>query len=183
MINKKGALELSINTLVIIIISLVILGAGISLMYQFISGAESIKASLDAKTEAELERLLVNQGERVALPLHVAEIERGDSHVFGIGILNVLGENEEFVIKVNLKKVIDENEKDITSTIKKSAVEAWLMYVAEPIFIADGAHHSEPILVNVPDDAVKGQYVFAAIVERISGDDYGNPQLFYAVVK
>ena len=90
---KKGALGLSVETLVIIIISLVILSAGITLIYQFISGAEDIKAQLDQKTQEELDRLLVTQGKKVALPMHVATIRRGESHVFGIGILNTFDEN------------------------------------------------------------------------------------------
>ena len=65
---KKGALGLSIETLVIIIISLVILSAGITLIYQFISGAEEVKAQLDQKTQDELDRALTAQGKKVALP-------------------------------------------------------------------------------------------------------------------
>src|SRR3989338_1661935 len=88
--NHKGAIELSVNTLVVVIISLVILAGGITLLYKFIAGAEEIKADLDARTTEELERLLVQQGKKVALPLHVADVERGKTHVFGLGILNAL---------------------------------------------------------------------------------------------
>ena len=183
MADKKGAIELSINTLVIIIISLVILAGGITLIYNFIGGAGSIKGTLDQRTESELERLLVNQGEKVALPLHVAEVYRGESHVFGIGILNVKGKSEQFKIEAGIKKVVDEIDKDITSSVNKQNINKWLLYNTDPITIADGDHHKEPIEVNVPEESVPGQYIFSAVVKTALGESYGNPQLFYVNVK
>ena len=120
---KRGAIGLSINTLVVIIISLVILGLGVSLLYQFIADAEDIKGQLDRKTEEELERLLVSQGQRVALPLHTANIYRGESHSFGIGILNTLENNENFRLIITFSGAYDENQNIITDSI---TMEEWL---------------------------------------------------------
>ncbi|MEK6969838.1 MAG: hypothetical protein AABW48_05410 [Nanoarchaeota archaeon] len=181
--NKNGALDLSINMLIIVIISIVILSSGIVLMYQFISGAEEIKTSLDQKTNEELERLLVNQGERVALPLHIADVSRGDTHIFGLGILNTLGINQEFLITIELRRVSDETEHEITDKINKAEVQEWLLYNSQPIFIAEGNNVKEPILVSVPKNVVTGQYIFIAKVRTALGNDYGNPQQFYVNVR
>ncbi len=180
--NKNGGIDISINMLVIVIISLVILSSGIILMYQFIGGAEEIKMDLDQRTNDELERLLVNQGERVALPLHIADISRGDIHVFGLGVLNTLGTNQEFLITIELKRVSDETEQEITAKINKAEVQDWLLYNTQPIFISEGSNIKEPILVSVPKNAVKGQYIFIAKVNTALGADYGNPQQFYVNV-
>jgi hypothetical protein len=88
------------NMLVVIILSLVILVGGVAFLYKLIAGAEQIKTDLDYRTQAELERLLVEQGQQVALPFRQATVNRGDHHVFGLGILNI-GEKQEFHIKVN----------------------------------------------------------------------------------
>lgn len=149
---KKGALGLSIETLVIIIISLVILSSGITLLYQFISGAEEIKAQLDQKTQDELERLLVSQGKNVALPLHVATIQRGKSHVFGIGILNTFDAAEEFYITVALKKVADDAEQDITGQIDVQKVSGWVLYDSGALSIESNANRKEALLVQVPKE-------------------------------
>ena len=57
--NKKGAIQLSMSALVIIIISLFVLATGISLLFKFIDTSEDVKERLDARTEAEIENLLL----------------------------------------------------------------------------------------------------------------------------
>ncbi|MEW5897087.1 MAG: hypothetical protein AB1668_05315 [Nanoarchaeota archaeon] len=184
--QKQAALSLSMEVLVVIIISIVILVGGISLLYKFIGGAEDIKGELDRKTQDELERLLVDQGMRVALPLHAADVQRGENHVFGLGILNTFNSRQGFIIQIALKKVVDETQKDITSQVNSADVIKWALYNADPIFLDPVEHRKEPILINVPKDAIKGQFIFSALVRaNIDGKDiaYGNPQTFIVNVK
>ncbi|MBT3813815.1 hypothetical protein HOE37_04955 [Candidatus Woesearchaeota archaeon] len=178
MMNKKAAIGLSINTLVVVIISLVVLAGGITLLYKFIGGAEEIKGELDAKTKTELERLLVDQGKPVALPLHVAYVNRGEQHVFGIGILNIGGVGDKFNIEVGLSKVLDETE----SQVSVSGTDTWLLFNTKSIKILEGEHVSESILVNVPKTAPNGQYIFSVKIFSDS-KQYGNTQKFYVNVK
>lgn len=184
--SKKATLSLSMETLVVVIISIVILAGGISLLYKFIGGAEDIKGELDRKTQDELERLLVDQGMRVALPLHAADVLRGENHVFGLGILNTLSSRKSFTLQVRLKKVVDEAQKDITGQVDPQSVIKWALYNTEPILLDPVEHRKEPILLNVPKDTVKGQFIFSAVVKvNIDGKDvaYGNPQTFIVNVK
>lgn len=176
--NTRGAIGLSIETLVIIIISLVILSAGITLIYQFIHGAEEIKSSLDQKTQDELERLLVGQGKKVALPLHVATVPRGDSHVFGLGILNTYDHTENFQVRIRLNKVADESKADITSTLDPQAIAGWALFNTAAIAVESNANDKESILIQVPKDAIKGEYIFVAEVFDSKNNLYGNPQTF-----
>jgi len=174
----RGAIGLSIETLVIIIISLVILGAGITLIYQFIRGAEEIKAELDVKTQDELERLLVGQGKKVALPLHVATVPRGESHVFGLGILNTFDHTENFQIRIRLSKAVDETKADITTQVNAQEIAGWALYNTASIAIESNANNKEAILIQVPKDAIKGEYIFVAEVYDSKNLLYGNPQTF-----
>jgi hypothetical protein len=180
--QRKGAIGLSINTLVVIIISLVVLAGGITLLYKFIGGATDIKTQLDSRTNAELERLLVDQGKLVALPLHVATIQRGESHIFGIGILNIGEVGNQFFVKVDPVKVISEQEEDITGQVNLNNVYTWLLFDDSELTIKEGQHSKEIISVDVPDDAVVGQYVFNAKVFA-NNDQYGTTQKFYVTVK
>ena len=173
--RRKGAISLSINTLVVIIISLVILSGGITLLYKFIHGAKDIKGELDKKTQDELERLLVQQGQRVALPLHVADVNRGDTHIFGIGILNTYDTQQTFFIKISLSKAVDEFEKEMQ--VDKKSVDSWVFYNSDGILINPDNNHKEALLVSVPKNAAKGQYIFVASVQTSTGS-YGNPQTF-----
>ncbi|MBI2662750.1 hypothetical protein HYX11_04810 [Candidatus Woesearchaeota archaeon] len=187
--HNKGAIELSINTLVIIIISIVILSAGITLLYKFIGGAEEIKTKLDTQTNAELERLLVDQGKQVSLPLHVADVPRGENHVFGLGILNIGGQlngkniGEEFTMRAEFIKLVDLQNKNITGKVIKEEINQWLLYDSEPQIMRENEHTKLSILVNVPTSALTGQYIFDAKVILNDGRQYGNTQKFYVNVK
>ena len=180
--DTRGAIGLPVETMVIVIISLVILSAGVTLIYQFISGAEDIKGQLDAKTQDELERLLVGQGKKVALPLHVATIPRGDSHIFGLGILNTYDAVENFQIRIRLNKVADETKADITSQVNAQNIAAWALFNTANVAIESNANNKEAILIQVPKDALKGEYIFVAEVFDSNNNLYGNPQTFIVKV-
>ncbi len=182
MMEKNGAIGLSVETLVIIIISLVILASGITLIYQFISGAEEIKSDLDQKTQEELERLLVNQGQKVALPLHTATLYRGENHVFGLGILNTLDITENFYITVRLEKVADSAENDITAQVDTAEAAGWVFYDSGALPLESNGNRKEALLVQVPKEAIKGRYIFVATVSRSDKTTYGNPQTFIVTV-
>ncbi len=179
--HTRGAIDLSINIIIIIIISLVILGLGVTLLFSFITGAEDIKLQLDARTDAELERLLVNQGEMVSLPFHVATIERGDNRVFVLGILNIDPAAEQFFIIVELSKALDEEMQEITPLVKEQA-ESWLLYEADALPLREHEHRKEAILVNPSKDALKGQYIYKARVYS-NNVQYGNTQTFIVNVR
>jgi len=181
--NKKAALELPINVLVTIIIALVILASGITLLYKFIGGAEGLKTQIDERTDAELERLLVDQGKQVALPLHTATIERGSTHVFGLGILNIRDTENEFRLQAELSKVVDAQERDITESVDVAEINTWFLYNREPLRLAENEHRKEPILVNVPAAALPAQYIFNAKVFLDDGSQYGNTQKFVVMVR
>ena len=172
--NKKGALELSVNILVVVIISIVVLAGGISLLYKLIIGATDLGDTLDKQTQEEIERLLVDQGKQVVLPFNSATIERDDNHVFGLGVLNI-AESQEFQVVVSLAKAVDLNNNEITSDIDRDAVESWPLYDANPKTIAESEHDTWEILIAVPVEARTGQYLFDVRVVAAE-QQYGNPQ-------
>jgi hypothetical protein len=172
--GKKGAIGLSMNVLVVIIISLVMLGLGVGLLYSFIGGASDIKTTLDAKTTHELERLLVNQGKMVALPLHVASVERGEMHIFGIGIMNVGEVGEQFFIRIESSGAYTEEGVEMTLN---TDFDEWFLFNDEAISIQEGDNVKESIAVIVPEDVSKGEYIFTAKV-YVNEEQYGNKQKF-----
>ncbi len=87
--NNKKAIELSINFIVVMILSIAILSASFVLVNQFFGKAGEMKARLDSETETKIRALLVGN-ERVAIPLHTKEVKVGDFVSFGVGISNIL---------------------------------------------------------------------------------------------
>ena len=175
---KRGAIGLAINMIVIIILSIVILGLGIAFLQSIMGGANELKADLDTQTSNELERLMMDQNKKVAVPLNTASLFGGDSHVFGVGILNIL-DDRSFIIEIEQSKYIDPEENIDTTD---SSAESWLLYNIDWIEIAQNDHHKEGILVSVPSDASSGTYIFNVQVKQDTGELYDNIKKFYVEV-
>jgi len=158
--NKKGAIGLSINMIVMIIISLAIFSAGVLLLRNFVSGAEEIKVQLDQRTEERLNDLVVDQGQKVALPFYTANVRRGKEHIFGIGILNTGEVGNKFKLSIEAVKLIDANGEDATHVAGDFS--AWTRYDKDTLTINEGHHLKKSILIKVPKDAISGRYGLTA---------------------
>jgi hypothetical protein len=173
--NKKG-IQLSVNFLVIIIISLVVLGMGFTFLFKLFDQANQGKEDLDDRTEQALLRLLIDEGKRVALPLHIANLYGGDSHTFGIGVLNVALSGDEFWLHIELDSATNVNNEAINTDTSE-----WVLYQGvSAIGIKEAEHRIEPIRVDVPGNAPKGKYIFNAQVYEDAEKtiQYGNTQKF-----
>jgi len=170
--NKKGAIGLSMNVLVIIIISLVILGGGVTLIYNFISMAEKQKQILDRKTEMELERLLTNSGKQIVLSLNSFSLHPGDDRTVGIGILNIKEEGY-FNIEISSVKFVEDN--------VEVNIDDWFLYNTESFTLEENEMHKEAIMINIPNNAQKGRYIINFLVNK-DNEKYGNTQKFTLTV-
>ncbi len=181
--QKKGVLGLSMETLVVVIISLVVLMGGIALMYKWVYGAESLKSSIDEQTNAELDRLLVEQGKQVALPRNVADVSRGENHIFGLGILNI-GEKNNFWVEIYPPEEIADTSGNIVGvTVDQTE---WLLFDGNSFPLEQGQSAKQFINVMVPKDASLGQYIFSVKVKYqndVEQKQYGNTQKFTVNVK
>ena len=184
-LQKKAAIGLSINTLVVVLISIVILTSGVAFLYQLIENAKSFEATLDERTDNELERLLVDQGKRVALPFKESTILKGENHVFGLGISNILTDIDRFYIETDATTITDESGNDIKSEYELQA-ETWPVYIKD-WKIKEGEHKKISIMVVVPPEAVKGKYIFSVRIYTSAdyepSTQYGNTQKMIVNVK
>lgn len=181
MFNKRATIGMSIETIVVVIISVVVLIGGITLMYNWIYGAESIKGQLDERTNTELDRLLVDQGKPVALPRNVGDVVRGEGHIFGVGVLNIADQNT-FHVTLNFVEGKDE----AGNTITEVDLPAWVLYNDQPFILDEGQHVKELINLQVPKNVPLGQYIFDVRIWSGTGVDeklYGNPQKIIINVK
>lgn len=97
MSGKKAAIELSINFFVILIISLVVFGSGISLFWKIYQSGEEELGKVSRTVEQRIIRQL-HGGEKVSVVPRSVEFERDDSYIIGIGIKNLLTDAKVFKI-------------------------------------------------------------------------------------
>lgn len=130
--NKKATFQLTLNFLVIIIISLVVFGFSVYLIKKFFTHAETIKMTYDERTEKEIERLL-DDGSRIAIPFDKKTIHNGEFKTFGIGILNMLniGPSDNFRVNISFNKAFDKRNNELCNinkgdTVKCGSPGTWL---------------------------------------------------------
>ncbi|HLC80668.1 hypothetical protein J4207_04230 [Candidatus Woesearchaeota archaeon] len=153
--NRKAAIELSMNFLVVIIISLVILAGGVSLLYKFIKVGKDSIVLIDDQTRVQLEQLL-DDGSLVALPYVAKTIKRGNDFVFGLGVLNIKAGG-----KLTFTTIIKQS---------KGAGELPVLYDSIPFALEKNQKHTQGILISVPKNAPSGTYIFDVKV-LIEGED------------
>jgi type II secretory pathway pseudopilin PulG len=184
--QKRAAIGLSINMIVMIIISIVILASGIVLLRSFVTGADDIKNQLDQRTQDRLSELLTDQGKTVAFPFYTKNIRRGDSHVYGIGISNIQNVPVTFTLIIDTIKFIDSSGQEFNRGNSVFNFFDWARWDREPFTIREGDIVKKTILVKVPKNANPGTYVFNARVSYIdeNGENqaYGAKQDFFAIV-
>ena len=86
--NKKAAIELSIGTVVIIVLAMTMLIMGVVLVRNIFSGATSSVDTLNDKVKGEITSLFSEEGSKIAVRLgadKLAKIKQGDKVGIGIG--------------------------------------------------------------------------------------------------
>jgi len=157
--NRKAAIELSMNFLVVIIISLVILAGGVSLLYKFIKVSTDSIVLIDDQTRVQLEQLL-DDGSLVSLLPVAKTIKRGDDVVFGLGVLNIK----------------DGGKLTFTTSVEKNdgPGELSVLYDSTSFVLEKNQKHTQGISIAVPKDAQSGTYIFdVKVLIDGEGDSYG----------
>lgn len=173
---KKGAIELSMNLLVVIIISLTILTFGIGFLYNTSEVSAEAQEQLAQKSEQQIRKSLEVQQKQVAISQRTASLKSGENGMFGVGILNLDSTNEKFSLELELDKVIDKEGKDITNEIDKEETQSWFMFDQEPMIIEENERFTRQLLITPKLGAFSGQYFFKLRVFTQDNIQYGNTQ-------
>ena len=90
--NKTAALELSIGTIVVIVLAMSMLILGLVLVKNIFTGATYNVDQLNKNVEAEINKLFNERGDKIVmyLPNNQAEIKQGKSYGVAFGIKNTV---------------------------------------------------------------------------------------------
>ena len=177
--NRK-AIELSINFLVIVIISLVILSSGILLVRKYFSTAQEIQLQLDDQTEANIEELL-DEGERVALPLKRKTIPAGEADIFGLGVLNINpGATTAFSVNIEFNELVKKNKDVLEPGQLGYDPQGWLLFEQDGFTLDFKDSKKIPIRVAVPGGVLSGTYIYNVVV-LVGPQKYGLTKMYVIV--
>ena len=177
---KRGAIQLSVNFIVILIIAMFVFSMGIKLAYDLVSEAGKMGAEVDENTQREIEQALMG-GEQVSIPINRKETKIADSVVFGLGIFNI-GTSGNFNVEMELEDAYN------AETTEKIEVDAnsWIISFFGPYEINKNEQKILPLPVAVPRKIESGTtppgvYIFKVWVTR-GGIQYGSTQKVYVEV-
>lgn len=88
--NKKGAIELSIGTIVVLVLAMSMLILGLVLVRNIFQGATYNVDTLNKNVEAEINKLFNDKGQKtvIYLPDNQADVKKGESFGIAFGIKN-----------------------------------------------------------------------------------------------
>ena len=101
--NKKAALELSINAIVIIVIAMAVLGLGLGFVRNQLGQMGKTTTEVQQQIREQVLQDLRTGDKKLSLQSSEVTISKGDSTVLGFGIKNTL--NEELTFGIKLVKI------------------------------------------------------------------------------
>ena len=181
MSNKKG-IELSMNFIVILIISIIIFGFGVRFIYTLSSKATELQGLTLGELDDRIGNLICEGSDRVCVGQDKKTIQRGKFDVFGLKIINILDNEKEFSIEIKPTSSLFlgfQKDKSQIPPDKPLTVIPQL----RPATIEKNEERNFGIGVQVPSDAVAGTYIFNINVTiGLTGAEYVKVQKLYVDV-
>jgi hypothetical protein len=169
MIDKRG-FELSIGTVVSLVLIIIIFSASLFFIRQFFIKIPAAAENIDKETEAQI-RDLLREGNLVALPINKKTLVRGEQDTYWLGIENKLNKQTDFRIAIVFNAAYDTRERPITNVDAAHITQRWALYNPGPYTIPNAAFKAALIRVEAGDTidlsgtpTPKGYYVFNVCV-------------------
>jgi len=178
MMQKKAAIELSLNFIVFIIIAVVILILGIFIFTQIFGEGKEITGKVSEDVEARLNTLLITGNEKVIIPRTFKTVGRGDIATFALGIKNK-DCARQFMIKTNFDIAVDSE--NILQNVNSGEIATW--YFDESSYdIAQNDRKIVPILIRPGAGSINGWTYSFDVEVRCGNTEYAPLNKIYVVV-
>ena len=103
--DKKG-LELSMTIIVTIIISVLVFLGGMTMVWRFFGSTTEIQGAIDQNTKNQIEALLRDSNDLVAIPINSKMVNSGKEATFGLGVRNIQ-ETQGFYVRIDFAGIFD----------------------------------------------------------------------------
>ena len=95
-LGKKGAIELSMNTIIIVVIGITVLTLGLRWIYGVFTNLEDKSNQIDEMTQAQLNDIFGRGGEIIKLPAPIINVQKGETTEAQVLIRNTLTSAQTF---------------------------------------------------------------------------------------
>ncbi len=169
-INKKGSIELSMQTIVIVVIAVILLSGGIAWVSKLFKGLDDITKDMNKVIGDQINKIFDMDAEaELAIYAPAYEIKQGIGSQFGIGIRNI--DSETHAYNVEIKFVSSANAKHTAANVHK-----WLLYDTEEIQLSSGKMEKKLVAINIPKSAPLGMVMLKVVLikdgEETDSEDF-----------
>jgi uncharacterized protein (UPF0333 family) len=172
--NRKGAIELSVNFIIVIILSIVVLVSGLTLFFRMMSDVQTTVGTLDIQTKANIKNMMLSNNYRTAVYPTDEEIPNNDAQLFGVGITNIYDEKTNFTIMLSSVKYYA---RTAVGELKNPVSNYYNITSGGKVEVAPHDQVVKEILLKMPKGSLKGQYVYTISV--VNGtNSYGTLQVY-----
>jgi len=150
--NKKAAMEMSVGTIVTIVLLMTVLVLGLVLVTNIFKSAEGVIDLTDQQLREEVNKLFSEQKKLVIYPgTRFLEIEQGEIDGFGIGIKNLLT-GEAGIKKFSYQVEVSDPDLRTKCGINVNEVERWITTGRQEVNLAIpvGDLTTQKVLFDVP---------------------------------
>ncbi|MBI2572653.1 hypothetical protein HYV86_02225 [Candidatus Woesearchaeota archaeon] len=101
--TKKGSLELSIQSIVIVVIAFIVLGLGLGFVQNIFDQGEGLTDTAFKGTADKLKTSIAKSNDPLYFPQDTLSLERGQEKVDGVGVKNVGDVPAEFSVRFSVR--------------------------------------------------------------------------------
>lgn len=174
--SKRGAIELSIGTIVIIVLAMSMLILGLVLVNNIFSGASSNVDELNNKVKDEIRGLFQDENQRVIIRLTEDTASVGQGEEFGVafGVKNI---KEGSADATTFRYIVELDDDNIQRNcgVSPQIAQNWIRFGSGTMSISPGQVEFDRVVIQVPEEAP-----LCTTKYRIKIVDAENPSQTYA---
>jgi len=175
--KKKASLELSIRTIVIVILAMTLLGLGLGFIRNMFEDIEGISGDATEQIRQQIKDDLITNDRKLSFPKTEVKIDKGKSEILTVGIRNKQDETLSYRIKFTPHSVPDDA--NLNDPIN------WFQYRKDMQKLSSSESDITNIRLSVPKNAKTGSYLLSFDVIKINDDEttenYATKDLFIVV--
>ena len=177
MLNKKASLELSIRTIVVIILAMTLLGLGLGFIRNTFSDIGGLSGDVSEQIRQQIQDDLITNDKKLSFPKTEVKIDKGDSEILTVGIRNK--EDDILTYKLQFTSHSVPDGVDLNEPI------TWFHFREDMQELSSSESDISKIRLNVPKNAKTGSYLLSfdviKIIDAETTENYATKDLFIVI--
>ena len=157
--NKKASLELSIRTIVIVILAMTLLGLGLGFIRNMFTDIGGIREDITEQVRQNIIADLRNNDKKISFPKTEVEIDKGSSEILTVGIRNK--EDDTFMYKMGFTPISGPDD--------LSLINNWFQFGEDKYELSASESDIRNVRLSIPRTAKTGSYFLTFDVNKFLG--------------